>query len=104
MKLPVSTRRVLRCHSCPFPRSIRVWHRDTGECLAVHDDAGVGDAFSSVAVLGPAPAGSPSPSPSGTALHVAATTIRGRVLVLALVLGAAPRLEVVAATPEPAAL
>ena len=71
--------------------SVRVWSQDTGECIAMYSDAEVGDSFSSLALLGPS---------AGPGLHLAATTIRGRVLVLRLALEA-KTLQVVACTPAP---
>jgi WD40 repeat protein len=51
--------------------SIRIWHRDTGECVLCHSDATAGDSYSSLAVL--------PPTALDDAEHfvIVATTIRG---------------------------
>ena len=77
--------------------SIRIWHRDTGECLLTHTDVSVGDAFTSLAVLPPsAVAGSSEPP----VVHLVGTTIRARVLVFAVKLDE-HRLVTVAACESP---
>ncbi len=64
--------------------TIRVWHRDTGDCILCHTDVSVGDAYTSLAVLPPSRVEAVGDDAGGSFVHLIATTIRARVLVYAL--------------------